>query len=119
MHVFWECNSATALWIKLIEHWTGERASRERTKQFLVACASRQAHTIQSHRMKILNDRFQDDIAAATRVWKEIWHILATMCQTRIWTDRNAAVFRAEPIDITRGTESFWASCIRQLRAIA
>ena len=33
-HLFWECQSAAALWDKLVALWTGEQVSRQHTQQF-------------------------------------------------------------------------------------
>uniref|UniRef100_M4B720 RxLR effector candidate protein n=1 Tax=Hyaloperonospora arabidopsidis (strain Emoy2) TaxID=559515 RepID=M4B720_HYAAE len=52
-------------------------------------------------------------------MWRRIWHVLATLCQTRLWADRNDAVYQAATTDITSTMTSFWNACIRQLRAIA
>ena len=45
--------------------------------------------------------------------------ILATICQTQIWTERNNVVWQEATKDLTRAAKSFWATCIRHLRAIA
>ena len=55
----------------------------------------------------------------ADHVWKRTWHILATMCLTRLWTDRNEAVYSAAVTDLPGTTQSFWTACVCQLRAIA
>uniref|UniRef100_M4BQM1 RxLR effector candidate protein n=1 Tax=Hyaloperonospora arabidopsidis (strain Emoy2) TaxID=559515 RepID=M4BQM1_HYAAE len=83
-HLFWVCPCAVALWTKLVTHWTGERGSRQRTQQFLEACASRQVHAIPKHRTEIVKERFQDDVVEAERAWKQKWHILAKICQTKL-----------------------------------
>ena len=118
-HLFWVCPWAVALWTKLVTHWTGERESRQRTQQFLEAYASRQVQDIPKHRAEIVKERFQDDVGEAERVWKQIWHILATICQTKLWTDRNEAVYRAASVDIRGSTNRYWTTCICHLRAIA
>ena len=116
-HLFWVCPCAVALWSKLVRHWIEERETRQRTQQFLEACASRQVQAIPKHWAGTVKERFQDDVVEAERVWKRIWHILATICQTKLWTDRNEAVYCAASVDI-RGS-SYWATCICHLRAIA
>ena len=118
-HLFWECAYAEALWGKLVSQWTGERPSRQRTQQFFQACASRRMSHVPQHRTAILKDRFQEDREMADHVWKRIWHILATMCLTRLWTDRNEAVYSTLVTDIPGTTQSFWTACVCQLRAIA
>ena len=118
-HIVWFCPCAVALWTKLVTQWTGKRESRQRTQQFLAACASRQVQDVTKHRTGILKERFRDDVEEAERVWKRIWHILATVCQTKLWTDRNEAVYRAATINICGSTQSCWATCICHLRAIA
>ena len=118
-HLFWECAYAEALWGKLVSQWTGERPSRQRTQQFFQACASRRVSHVPEHRTAILKDRFQEDREMADHVWKRIWHILATMCLTRLWTDRNEAVYSTLVTDIPGTTQSFWTACVYQLCAIA
>ena len=118
-HLFWDCSYAVAGWTKLVGHWTGERASPQVLKHYFGACASRQVASIPTYRKALLADRFQEDQEAAERMWKQIWHILATICQTTLWADRNAAVYQALKKDITSTTTCFWATCIRQLRALA
>ena len=107
---------AVALWEKLIGHWTGERPSRQRTQDFFDASASRRVVNIPAHRKALLAIRFPE---AAERMWRGIWHILAKLCQTRLWADRNDAVYPTATTDITSTMTSFWTACILQLRAIA
>nr|BAP69114.1 RxLR effector candidate protein [Hyaloperonospora arabidopsidis Emoy2] len=94
-HAFWDCPYAVSLWEKLIGHWTGKRPSRRRTHDFFDACASRRVVNIPAHRKALLTIRFPEDGEAAERMWRRIWHILATLCQTRLWADRNDAVCQA------------------------
>ena len=86
---------------------------------FFEACASRQVHYIPLHRKRILADRFQDDVEEAERVWTRIWHLLATLCQTKIWTDRNDVMYMAASIELSGSATCFWSSCLRHLRARA
>ena len=59
-------------------------------------------------------------VVEVERVWKRIRNILATMCQTKLWIDRNEAVYRAASIDICGSTNSYWwpnNCCDREERA--
>ena len=58
-----------------------------------------------------LSLRTQDDAGTAKRVWIQIWHVLATICQTRIWVDRNAAVYKGVTFPLSA------ASAVYELRA--
>uniref|UniRef100_M4B9M4 RxLR effector candidate protein n=1 Tax=Hyaloperonospora arabidopsidis (strain Emoy2) TaxID=559515 RepID=M4B9M4_HYAAE len=69
-YLFWVCPCAVALWSKLVRHWIEERETRQRTQQFLEACASRQVQAIPKHRAGTVKERFQDDVVEAERVWK-------------------------------------------------
>nr|BAP69111.1 RxLR effector candidate protein [Hyaloperonospora arabidopsidis Emoy2] len=115
-HVVWDCPYAVVLWEKLIGHWKWERPSRRRTQDFFDASASRRVVNIPAHRKALLAIRFPE---AAERMWRGIWHILAKLCQTRLWADRNDAVYPTATTDITSTMTSFWTACILQLRAIA
>ncbi|KAG3091729.1 hypothetical protein PI124_g10240 [Phytophthora idaei] len=53
-----------------------------------------------TYRRNQLDGRFQDDTEAATKEWKRIWHIMASVCQTKLWVDRNEAVFRDKKISL-------------------
>ena len=86
-HLFWDCPYAVAFWNKLVEQWTGERASRHQTDCFFSACASRRVGSVPAHRKTLLEGRFQDDWEEAERMWKRIWYVLATICQTKLWAD--------------------------------
>nr|BAP69110.1 RxLR effector candidate protein [Hyaloperonospora arabidopsidis Emoy2] len=108
-----------ALWEKLIGHWTGERPSRQRTQDFFDASASRRVVNLPAHLKALLVIHFSEDEEAAERMWRRIWHILAKLCQTRLWEDRNDAVYPAATTDITSTMNIFWTACIRQLRAVA
>ena len=103
----------------MVEQWTGKRASRQQTDCFFSACASRRVVSVPAHRKTLLKDRFQDDWEEAERIWKRIWYILVTICQTKLWTYRNDAVYQAATKDITSTTTNFWDTCTRQVRAIA
>ena len=118
-HLFWDCPYAVALWDKMIGHWTGERATRQRTQQYFSECASRRVVSIPVHRKARLVDRFPDDYDEAVRMWQRIWRILATICQAKLRADRNDAVYQAARKDFTSTVTSFWTTCICQLRASA
>ena len=75
----WDCPYAVALWEKLIGHWTGERP---RTQDFFDVSASSRFINIPAHRNALLVIRFPEDEEAEERMWRRIWHILATSCQT-------------------------------------
>ena len=66
--LFWVCPCAVALWTKLVTYWSGKRESRQRTQQFLEACASRQVQVIPKHQAGLVKERFQDDVVEAERV---------------------------------------------------
>ena len=94
-------------------------ATRQRTRHFMAACANRRATAIPRYRKALLVDRFDDDAPGAGLGWQRIWTILTTVCHTRLWTDRNAVVFRGADQYGHNGTEQQWEACIRQLRAVA
>ena len=116
-HLFWKCLYAEVLLDKLVGHWTGKRPFRQRTQQFFNACASRRVYYAPLYRTSIF--RGQEDRGVAEQLWKRIWHILATMCHTKLWTDRKDSVYKAAVLDLAGTTQSFWTSCVCQLRAIA
>ena len=93
-HLLWDCPSARTLRDKVVSHWTGEYATRQRTEHFMPACASRKINSIPQHRQAVIEDRFQDDSTLAKSEWKRVWHIITTICLTRLWMDRNTWIFQ-------------------------
>ena len=63
--------------------------------------------------------QFGDCVGAAERVGIQICYVFATICQIRIWVDKNAAIYKAVTIHLRSSISSSWASCLCQLRAIA
>ena len=116
---FWECACAAAFWNKLVGHWTGQTVTCPLTRALFEACTSRQVHRIPEYRAKVLADQYQDNVGAIECVWRQLRHVLATICQTRIWVDMNAAMFKDVTVHITSSISRFWALCLCQLRAIA
>ena len=51
------------------------------------------------------------------QVWKRVRQILATVFHTKLWTDRNDAVYKAAVNDLSGTTQSFWTSSVCQLFA--
>ena len=71
------------------------------------------------HLRQRLQHRFQDGYLEAEGTFRRIWFILSSACQVHLWTERNAAVFRAELTNPLRSAVTFWDRSMRQLRAIA
>ncbi|KAF1778115.1 hypothetical protein GQ600_21916 [Phytophthora cactorum] len=93
-------------------HFASRKEDDNRTKQCKAACANHQAASIPKHRRNQLDGRFQDDTEAATKEWKRIWQIMASV-------DRNEAVYRYKKISLQECAAQYWVIGTRQLRALA
>ena len=67
---------------------------------------------------RLLKDRPDEDQEYA-RLWVRIWRILSSVCNTRIWIQRNRVTFHHETVTLDGSVNEFWASGMRQLRAVA
>ena len=63
----------------------------QRAQHFFTAYPCRRVYKVPPYLIAMLEDRFLEDRGVAEQVWKRIWHILATMCQTKLCTYRNEA----------------------------
>ena len=118
-HICWTCPCAQACWQKLICHWTGECWELGRLESFLANCANRCAPSISTVVQAQLERCHPDEVTAYTAVWTRIWHILSSVCITRLWMQRNRVTFQQEDVTIAGSVHEFWESGMRQLRAIA
>jgi hypothetical protein len=60
-----------------------------------------------------------DNVKEMETEWKRMWRILASVCITSLWIQRNRVVFHQEEITADRSAQEFWATGLRQLRALS
>ena len=99
-HICWTCPCAQACWQKLICHWTGECWELGRLESFLANCANRCAPSISTVVQAQLERCHPDEATAYTAVYTRIWHILSSVCFTRLWMQRNELTFQQEDVTI-------------------
>ena len=70
---------------KLICHCIGERRELGRLQNFLVNCANRRTPRLSTVVQAQLERYHSDEMTAYAAVWTHIWHILSSVCITRLW----------------------------------
>jgi hypothetical protein len=118
-HIFWECPCARACWTKIIQQWTGECWRETDIQHFQRSCASRQAPELSEVVRKRIREDTPDDEKEVTKVWTRMWRILASVCITTLWIQRNRVVFHQEEITAEASAQEFWATGTSQLRALS
>ena len=63
--------------------------------------------------------RDRDDADAAVVVWNGIRFLMSSICLTRLWIERNDAVFKGERTSVPQSISRYWEVGIRQLTALA
>ena len=118
-----------------------ENAGSLKLKNFLANCANTRAPRLSTMVQDQLERGHPDEVTAYTAVWTRIWHILSSVCITRLWMrlirrschfqncmpaaratlalQRNRVTFQQEDVTIAGSVHEFWESGIRQLRAVA
>ena len=84
-HICWTCPCGQACWQKLICHWIGERRELGRLQNFLANCANRRTPRLSTVVQAQLERYHSDEMTAYAAVWTHIWHILSSVCITRLW----------------------------------
>ena len=65
------------------------------------------AKTILSVVQAQLKRHHPDKVFAYTAVWTRIWHILSSVCITRLWMQRNRVTFQQEGMTIAGSMYEF------------
>jgi hypothetical protein len=118
-HILWECPCARACWVKLIQHWTGEQWAEDNIHHFQTSCASRKAPSMSAGMARRIKEHTPDDEKEMVTEWTRMWRILASVCITSLWIQRNRVVFHQEEMTADRSVQEFWATRLRQLRALS
>ena len=86
---------------------------------FNIFCATRRAPGLFAVVKNRLLKEHSDENQEYSKLWVRMWRILSSVCFTSLWIQRNRVTFHHETVTLDGSVNEFWASGMRQLRAVA
>ncbi|KAE9150622.1 hypothetical protein PF006_g5001 [Phytophthora fragariae] len=118
-HITWGCERAQQFWSRCVEHWLGHEVSSSRLEAYKHNISAREAPPVSDRMRRGLTKRYGHWNNEYEEALRRIWWSVCSIGYAPLWQIRNQVVHAGKEWRAPQQLEYMWASCLRQLSAVA